>query len=133
MHNFEMTKAILFKPNVSDRALTGASLVNWPPRSDSIYLEITCPLAFLQRLFKIFPSKIMEASIYVILLFNTEKMRNFRGQSEVGLPRYTRFSIWYGRMAKLPRVCHTFATWSKFAIHGPILIILVSKCISKVC
>ena len=79
------------------------------------------------------PVLVMEASTYVILPFNTEKMRYFRGQSEVGLPSYARFSIRYGRMAKLPRVCHTFATWSNFAIHGPILIILVSKCISKVC
>ena len=133
MRNFEMTKAILFKQNVSDRALAGASLVSWPRGSDSIYLEITCPLAFLLRLFKIFPSKIMEASTYVILLFNTKKMRYFRGQSEVGLPSYARFSIRYGRMAKLPRVCHTFATRSNFAIYGPILIILVSKCIRKVC
>ena len=132
MRNFDMTKAILFKPNVSDRALAEASLVSWPPGSDSIFMEITCPLDFLYRLLNFFLSKIMEASTYVILLFKTKRMRYFQGQSEVGLPSYARFSIRYGRMAKLPRVCHTFATRSNFAIYGPILIILVSKCIRKV-
>ena len=105
----------------------------WPPGSSVLIRKICCPLHFLLSFLKYLFTNIMEVHSKLNAPIKYLSFATFPSSFWCGKKKLRRFFFSVRKNGKVAKWLPHFATWSNFAICSPISIILVSKCIRKVC